>query len=89
MIVRVAWRCLALASVLLMLTSAALAGYFLWSSTAHSGADCTFDNFGCPSNRDLATGLRWLMLLGIVAVVSGLTCFLRRRRGGKPVVRKL
>lgn len=86
MIVRVVWRCLALMSVLLMLTSAALAGYFLWSSSAHSGADCTFDNFGCPTNRDLATGLRWLMLLGIVAVVSGLIWFLRRRRDREPVV---
>ena len=77
--IRAVWRFAALASGLLILTSAGLAAYFLWSSTSDNGAACTFDNLGCASNRDLSTGLRWLALSGAVGLGLGLTWLIRER----------
>lgn len=69
-------------SVLALLVTASLAAYFLFTAATESGADCTFDNLDCASNRDLATGLGWLLLFGVlvVAVATVLLVGLRRAR---------
>lgn len=80
MIRRIIWGLSASVSVLTILVSGALAGYFLWRSSSDSGAACTFDNFDCARNRDFATGVRWLMLLVLVLALSIAAWMVHRRR---------
>ncbi|HET6811961.1 MAG TPA: hypothetical protein VFH50_13225 [Acidimicrobiales bacterium] len=66
--------------VLTGLGAAALAGYHFRQAATVNGSDCTFDNFDCAGNRDLATGLRWLTLLILLLVTALITVWIVVRR---------
>ena len=59
----------------------AAAGIVLLTLAANtSGANCTFDNFSCKSNRLLGDGLRCLFAAVTVALLSMFIHWWRRRQ---------